>query len=80
MRKIIRVDALDGETIDIELSNGSIILLDMKPKQNDPAYAGLWADDLIIHPKTDGFRVFWGDSPNGVSISLESIFEMLAQK
>jgi hypothetical protein len=79
MQKITRVDSLHDETIDIELSNGSIILLDMKPRQNDPAFARLWPDGLIAHPRTDGFKIFWGDLEDGISISLDSVFEMLAQ-
>jgi hypothetical protein len=79
MLKITRVDTLDDEMIDIELSNGSIILLDMKPRQNDPAYARLWSDGLIVRPRTDGSKIFWGDLKDDICISLDSVFEMLAQ-
>lgn len=77
MAKIVRVDALDSDVVDIELGNGHTVLLDMTPKRHDPAFAALWEEGAIVYPRTDGTRVFWLDTVGGPSVSLEEIFEML---
>ena len=71
MPKIVRVDALDGDTIDIQLENSNIILLNLRPLKNDPVFTALWEDDRILYPKTDGDSVFWHGGPK---LTLEEVF------
>ena len=77
MAKIVRVDALDSDVIDVQFANGQVVLLDMTPKRHDPAFAALWEQNAIVYPRTDGTRVFWLDTNGGPSVSLDEIFEML---
>lgn len=74
MLQITRVDILDGQTLDIELSNGHLILFDTRclPK-SDHRYDGLGALELLPRPGTDGRSVYWRD---GQRITLEEIMEM----
>ncbi len=74
MLKIIRVDALDCSKLDIELSNGSLILFDMRQLMREPDFAVLLEDDRIYYPKTDGERVFWSDGP---AITVEQLMEFI---
>lgn len=74
MLRIIRVSALDSEKLDIELSNGNLILLNLEILMKMPQYAVLLEDNRILYPKTDGEKIFW---PNGPSFSLENVIQML---
>lgn len=74
MAYIVRVSALDDDTIDIELNNGNLILLDMKPLMAIQEFAELREDNRLLYPKTDGRGVFWKDGP---SISLEEAIGLL---
>lgn len=64
MLQITRVDIVDGQTLDIELSNGHLILLDTRrlPKSS-PAYGRLGDLEVLPRPGTDGTGVFWRDGP-----------------
>ena len=75
MPKIVRVDSLASDTMDIQLDNGSIVLLNMKPLMADPAFAALLEDDRILYPKTDGISVFWRDGPR---LSVSEIFTLMS--
>ena len=78
MARIVRVDTLDNTTLDIELSNGNLILFDItKLLREDSSYAQLGKWTLLPRPLTDGERIFWKDGP---SLSLEEIFEMLERE
>ena len=70
---IARVEALDEQSdcISIELENGSIIILELSPKQGDPVFAEIRE---LSRPRTDGERVYWS---NGASLTLDEIMEML---
>lgn len=76
MLQITRVDILDGQTLDIELSNGHLILFDTQhiPKE-DTGYDSLRVLDVLPRPSTDGLSVFW---KNGPKISLEQILKWLS--
>lgn len=74
MLKIIRVGALDNNKLDVELSNGSLILLDLQKLMGDPQYASLLEDDRILYPKTDGKQVYWLGGP---SLTLEHLMEIV---
>jgi len=64
MLQIARVDILDGQTLDIELSNGHLILFDtQRLPMSDPAYKNLRALELLPRPSTDGQIIFWRDGP-----------------
>lgn len=76
MLEIVRVDALDGNTIDVELNNGNILLLNMDLLRNNPAFAKLFEDNLIIHPQTDGTRLIWA---NGAKIGLNELLDLVTQ-
>ena len=77
MLKIIRVGALDGNKLDIELSNGSLILFDMHPLMAEPDFAALLEDDRILYPRTDGSRVYWQSWQNGPSITVERLMQLI---
>lgn len=66
MPRIIRVDVLDDDTLDIELSNGSLILFKLRPAAETP---GLTAREK---PATDGASVTWRD---GSRLTLRQILE-----
>jgi len=74
MLTIIRVGALDGIRLNVELSNGNMILFDMQPFMRDPQYAALIEENRILFPKTDGSRIFWRDGP---SITIDDLLEQV---
>jgi len=76
MLQIIRVDILDGQTLDIELSNGHLILFDTRhlPEANH-SYDGLRDMETLPRPNTDGQSVFWQD---GTRITLDEILRWLS--
>ena len=76
MLKITRVDIVDGQTLDIELSNGHLILFDTKhlPKA-DHNYDSLRDLEVLPRPNTDGKSIFWQEGPR---ISIEEILSWLA--
>ena len=78
MLQITRVDILDGQTLDIELSNGHLILFDTRrlPKE-DRSYDSLRALELLSRPGTDGRSVYWRDGPR---IELTKIMELLTEQ
>lgn len=76
MVRIDSVNTLDNRTLDIVLSSGSLILLDISPLlEGHPAWAALREQPLLPRPNTDGERIFW---PDGPSLSLPEIFGLLA--
>lgn len=78
MLQITRVDILDGQTLDIELSNGHLILFDTRRlPESEHSYDGLRAMELLPPPSTDGLSVYWQDGPR---IELEKIMALLTQQ
>ncbi len=76
MLQITRVDILDGQTLDIELNNGHLILFDtQRLPQGNIAYDSLRALESLPRPQTDGFSVFWPDGPR---IALTNILVWLS--
>ena len=64
MVKITRVDVLDGQTLDIELSNGHLILFDTRHLlKTDPTYDVLLDLEVLPRPGTDGQSIFWQNGP-----------------
>lgn len=78
MLKITRVDILDGQTLDIELNNGHLILFDTQrlPKA-DHSYDSLRDLDVLPRPNTDGQNVIWRD---GTRITLSDILGWLSMQ
>lgn len=78
MLQIIRVDILDGQTLDIELNNGHLILFDTKrlPKKN-PSYDKLRDLALLPRPSTDGQSIYWRD---GTRLALGDIMTLLSRQ
>lgn len=75
MPQIIRVDILDGQTLDIELSNGHLILFDtQRLPRRDHSYDTLRATELLTRPETDGQSVYWAGGPR---IELSKIMELV---
>lgn len=75
MLQITRVDIVDGQTLDIELSNGHLILFDTRPlMQSDPSYEVLRDLEMLPRPYTDGQNIFWRDGPR---IALGEIMVLL---
>lgn len=75
MLRISRVDTVDDQTLDIELSNGHLILFCIKPLLDaDPAYAGLKGKEPLPPPQTDGYNILW---PGGPRLALNDILSML---
>lgn len=76
MLQITRVDIVDGQTLDIELSNGHLILFDTRHlPQSDHTYDSLWNLECLPRPSTDGQSIFWRDGPR---IALEDILKWLS--
>lgn len=75
MLQITRVDTLDDYTLDIELSNGHLILLSLKSLlEKDPNYSSLRGEIPFPCPINDGEGVHWEKGP---SLSLNKIFALL---
>jgi len=74
--QITRVDIVDGQTLDIELSNGHLILFDTQylPKSNQSNDV-LGDLEVLPRPNTDGTSIFWKD---GLRITLEEILQWLS--
>ncbi|SHO43165.1 hypothetical protein [Anaerocolumna xylanovorans] len=77
MLQITRVDILDGQTLDIELNNGSIVLLALAVLYEFPGYEALKEDDRILCPRTTGQFVYWRDGP---SLKMEEIMKLSFQQ
>jgi len=78
MLQITRVDILDGQTLDIELSNGHLILFDTRRlPEADHRFDVLRAMELLPRPGTDGQSVYWRDGPR---IGLDQILSLLARQ
>lgn len=78
MHQIIRVDTLDNQTLDIEFSNGNLILLDINPLlYGDDAYTALSREKSLPRPRTDGNRIYCQGGP---SLGLEEIFILLGSQ
>lgn len=76
MLQITRVDIVDGQTLDIELNNGHLILFDTKQlPEIDHSYDRLRELEVLPRPHTDGQRIFW---ENGPEISLGEILNWLS--
>ena len=73
--QITRVDIVDGQTLDIELSNGHLILFDTRclPETNQ-SYNSLRDLEVLPRPSTDGQSIFW---QNGPRIALDNILKWL---
>lgn len=78
MLKITRVDIVDGQTLDIELSNGHLILFDtQRLPETDHAFDSLRNLEVLPRPETDGQSVFWGQ---GSRLTLGQIMESLTNE
>lgn len=76
MLQITRVDIVDGQTLDIELSNGHLILFDTQHlPENNHSYDSLRNLEVLPRPNTDGQSIFW---QNGPLIALEDILQWLS--
>ena len=75
MLKITRVDVVDDWTLDIELSNGHLILFDTRRlMETNHAYDILRNSEILSRPSTDGQTVFWRGGPR---LRLEEIMTLL---
>jgi len=69
------VDIVDDWTLDIELSNGHLILFDMRYlMETNPAYDILRKLEVLARPNTDGQSIYWLDGPR---LTLEEIMSLL---
>ena len=66
--RFVRVEAADRSSIDIQLSNGNIVILETKFILELPGFAGLAEDDRILYPKTEGETIFWHDGPRPLTV------------
>lgn len=77
MLKIIRADILDGQTLDIELNNGHLILFDTSQlPQKNHRFASLCKVEVLPRPSTDGSRIYWKD---GTEITLTEILQWISK-
>lgn len=78
MLRITRVDTLDDETLDIELSNGHLILFSMHDLlDSSPAYAPLRGKIPFPCPVNEGAVLRWDDGPR---LALSEILLMLSRQ
>lgn len=76
MLQITRVDIVDGQTLDIELNNGHLILFDTNGLQETGhRFDSLRNLEVLPRPSTDGKSIFW---KNGPQITLEEILHWLS--
>lgn len=76
--QITRVDTLDDATLDIELSNGHLILFSMESLlDKDPGYAALKGKIPLPRPVNDGISIHWRDGPR---LGLDEILALLAKQ
>ena len=75
--RIVRVEAFDGDTFGITLESGHTVLLELKHRIKESAFAALIESRDFCKPYTDGKAICW---PGGVSITLEKILEMLLSR
>jgi len=66
--RIERVEAHAKDSIDIGLSNGCILLLNVELILNLPGFGVLTEDDRICFPKTDGTSIYWMDGPRHLTV------------
>jgi hypothetical protein len=74
---IISVGALDGDTFGITLESGNTILLELKDRIREPAFAALIESGNFYKPRTDGMGIYW---PGGVYIALKEILVALLSR
>ena len=72
---IIRVEVLDDDCFGVTLKSGHTIMLELKNRIREPAFAALIESGEFGSPQTDGERLYW---QSGLSITLDEIFEMLS--
>lgn len=65
-----------GILLDIHFSNGQILLLSLKSKQDNPAFLRLRRNGELFRPQTDGENIYWH---NGPKLSLPEIMEMVRE-
>lgn len=66
--RFIRVEAADKNSIDIQLSNGNIVILETRFILELPGFAELAQDDRILYPKTEGETIFWHGGPRPLTV------------
>ena len=76
MLRIVSMDVLDGDTLDIELSNGHIILSETDVLFRDPVFAAFFHTQPLYRPKTDGGSLYCADGPR---YSLDELMALLRQ-
>lgn len=75
MPRIIRVDVLDDDTLDIELSNGNLILFKLRSAmEGSRDFAKAMAQIAGRKPVTDGVSVYWAGGP---SLTLDRVLELM---
>jgi len=73
---ISNVDTLDGDALDIFLSNGVTLILEFAPKMaRDPCFA--WIAQDFPRPKTDGKSIIWADATHETRLSLNEVLSLL---
>ena len=73
---ISNVDTLDGDALDIFLSNGVALILEFAPKMaRDPCFA--WIAQDFPRPKTDGKSIIWADATHETRLSLNEVLALL---
>ena len=78
MLRITRVDIVDDWTLDIELSNGHVILFDTRRlMEADPIFDGRRSLEVLPRPGTDGQSIFWEGGPR---LLLGEIMTLLNQQ
>lgn len=78
MLQITRVDIVDGQTLDIELNNGHLILFDtQRLPEIDHSYDSLRDLEVLPRPNTDGQSIYW---QNGPRIALGEILHWLSMQ
>ena len=78
MLHITRVDIVDGQTLDIELNNGHLILFDTRNLPiTDHSYDKMRDLEALPRPQTDGHCIFWQEGPR---IALDEILQWLLRQ
>jgi hypothetical protein len=71
---ITNVEAMNRETLSVDLAGGHALMLPVALLLSLPDFSSLAEDDRILYPHTDGECVYWNHGPK---ISLSEIIALL---
>lgn len=77
MVNIVQIIDTDGDTITVEFSNGSIVILDIERLTQTPPFDALREDERIRYPHIEegGGAIYWRNGPRMTVAEIVSFLE-----